>query len=260
MSNVSIMCDSTEKICLIGVFFEACTLLGLLVNFFLISIFIKNRYHQNDPALILSLSLLFCDCGHLLMCIVHVGPELIVNFEVEKSIDPFISFGIFYFWVANLFHLAYICFRKDYYLEYVLHVLHGTLILWMIWAYSKCIFHMKQASKRILPGVLGALMAVHQRRNFRICINYLIITVLFIILVITWVMFELIEPTWITASSKKLAYIANSITPALMFLTTNPMIKRDTAAVISGYRNSIFESVSKIKDWKFRSTSNVRKL
>uniref|UniRef100_A0A915KJN1 Uncharacterized protein n=1 Tax=Romanomermis culicivorax TaxID=13658 RepID=A0A915KJN1_ROMCU len=147
--------------------------------------------------------------------------------------------------------------RKDYYLEYVLHVLHGTLILWMIWAYSKCIIHMKYASKRILPGVMGTLMAVHQRRNFRICINYLLITVLFIILVVTWLMFELIGSTWITVCSKKLAYIANSTTPALIFLTTNSSIKRDTAAVISSYRNSIFESVSKIKDWKLRSPSNV---
>uniref|UniRef100_A0A915IFJ3 G-protein coupled receptors family 1 profile domain-containing protein n=1 Tax=Romanomermis culicivorax TaxID=13658 RepID=A0A915IFJ3_ROMCU len=300
------ICELNPNFCFIsGIVYEILAIAGLLINSALIIIFIQRQYCKRDAALIPSLSLIFCDLCHLIIFAVHVGPELIKADQSPWNIqDSLTNCSVFYFWVVDLFHLAYICnvrynatcryvnfrlcftrrkfvvytvaiwilgfvvcllpiFRSIFHwpifsinislaedmnessddngLEYLLHFLHAMLITYMLYCYSICIFYMKQASKKFTTTTnednpVRKILIRNQRRTFRASINYFLITVIFIILVITWLVYKIFGTSYVTFTLKKVAYLVNSTLPALMLFAMNSSVKN--------YLASFFQSKS----------------
>uniref|UniRef100_A0A915HSM1 Taste receptor type 2 n=1 Tax=Romanomermis culicivorax TaxID=13658 RepID=A0A915HSM1_ROMCU len=230
------ICSNSQTFCeALGITFESLSIVGLIFNSTLIILFLKFKYWERDRVA------------------VHISPELIAAVP-EKSFDWWdvtTNFIVFYVWIVNLFTLAYMCFmsinislahemnhsNEDQYLEYMLHVLNISLIIFTVVLYSKCIMRIRSATGKVTaagPAILDNFTVKRRKRNLRLVIHYALITLTFIFLVFSWIVYKMFDATYFIVALKKTAYFANSLITGLIFTVTNTFVKEDFLTLVCG--------------------------
>jgi len=122
------------------------------------------------------------------------------------------------------------------------HVFNSLTILWLVFCYAKIFVTLRQhvqalgqSGQSVPSGNLAELGQLARqrrtnRRNFNLALKLLLISSLFFMLVLSWMLNDKLKSTW-TTFIERLAYVVNSSAAPWLFFVTSKQARRRMVAL-----------------------------